>query len=95
VEYAQNKDKMDLIINVAILFACGGSHGSFNRDLVRSREVSRCPSRLPSGTGRAKRRIIGVKSFWNGEQTPRPKTLMEKQHLCGLPEMGTRKFSSC
>ena len=44
VEHAQNKDTRDLFINVTMVFACVGSHGTLHGDLVGSPAVSPRPS---------------------------------------------------
>ena len=58
MEYAQNKDKRDLFINVALVLACVGSRGTLNRELVGSRDVTRRPSGVPRGAEWGDRRII-------------------------------------
>jgi hypothetical protein len=57
-KYAQNKDKRDLFINVTMVFACVGSHGTLNRDLVGSPEVFRYPSWVSKRSSWQSRRII-------------------------------------
>jgi hypothetical protein len=58
VEYAQNENKKDLFINVTMVFACVGLHGTLNRDLVGSPKVFRRPSGVPRGAEWRDRRII-------------------------------------
>jgi hypothetical protein len=43
VQYAQNEDKRDLFINVAMVLACVGSHGTLNGTLWGHPRYSAAP----------------------------------------------------